>query len=239
MSETKPKTTTQYDNARANGDIILLTKTQYQRGDCPRCNATPGRKQLCKHIVMAHDYSVEIQYRCDNCDSLDSKSTREFNLDKGNYCSRTCTSTTPAERVMAIDEWPDDESCPTCGRQFDSRTSMAIHHARTHDEKLRVGRECQHDRCDERIVAKMSEIERGRAKYCSVDCRDESKSNRVPLPDVVLVPPATSSAQVYHTRLNCDSVDDNNWTRSREWAEADEDLEECSRCKSLRGGRDV
>jgi len=60
-----------------------------------------------------------------------------------------------------------DHDCPTCGRVFDSRRGLGVHHSRVHDERL-PNREC--DRCGEEFYA-----ESARA-YCSDDCHDAAVS---------------------------------------------------------------
>jgi len=57
--------------------------------------------------------------------------------------------------------------CPTCGRQFDSRRGLGVHHSRVHDEHL-PNREC--DLCGDEFYC---EYER---RYCSDDCRDDAVS---------------------------------------------------------------
>ncbi|NLV12981.1 HNH endonuclease [Haloarcula argentinensis] len=57
--------------------------------------------------------------------------------------------------------------CPTCGRVFDSRRGLGVHHSRVHDERL-PNREC--DRCGTEFYA-----ESARA-YCSEACHDAAVS---------------------------------------------------------------
>lgn len=57
--------------------------------------------------------------------------------------------------------------CPTCGRVFDARRGLGVHHSRVHGERL-SNRECAE--CGERFY---SEYER---KYCSEECLDEGVS---------------------------------------------------------------
>ena len=57
--------------------------------------------------------------------------------------------------------------CPTCGRTFDTRRGLAVHHSKSHDEVL-PNRTCDH--CD---AAFHSPHEK---RYCSSGCRDEAVS---------------------------------------------------------------
>lgn len=237
MSKTA-QTTDAYDRLESDNDYALLTRGQYERGECPRCAATPGVEGLCNHIHEAHGVKARIQYRCDNCDALDVKPAGRMHNNSANYCSQSCVSGAGETRVIHIDDWPEDDSrCPTCRRPFETRKAMLLHHTRTHNQTLRVGRECQYEHCDEQVVAAISAVERGKGKYCSKQCQDRSRSDYVPIPDVVLVAPTHSEGQTYHTRLDCGYVSDNNWTRSLERAK-DQGLEECSHCKERRQKHD-
>lgn len=60
-----------------------------------------------------------------------------------------------------------EEGCPTCGRVFDSRRGLAVHHSHAHDEKL-PNRECAE--CGATFHCKHEK------KYCSENCRDEGVS---------------------------------------------------------------
>ena len=57
--------------------------------------------------------------------------------------------------------------CPTCGRSFDSRRGLGVHHSSAHDERL-PNRTC--DRCGDRFV---SEYEK---RYCSEECLEAAVS---------------------------------------------------------------
>lgn len=57
--------------------------------------------------------------------------------------------------------------CPACGRIFESRRGLGVHHSTVHDERL-PNRECS--QCGERFY---SDYEK---KYCSEECRDEAVS---------------------------------------------------------------
>jgi hypothetical protein len=60
-----------------------------------------------------------------------------------------------------------DHTCPTCGRTFDSRRGLGVHHSSAHDERL-PNRECAE--CGARFY---SEYDR---TYCSDECHDEAVS---------------------------------------------------------------
>ena len=57
--------------------------------------------------------------------------------------------------------------CPTCGRVFDSRRGLGVHHSVVHDEKL-PNRECA--ACGEKFHAEYEK------QYCSEECHDEAVS---------------------------------------------------------------
>jgi len=57
--------------------------------------------------------------------------------------------------------------CPTCGRTFDSRRGLGVHHSRTHNERL-PNRTC--DYCGERFYSEYQK------RYCSDACLDASGS---------------------------------------------------------------
>lgn len=57
--------------------------------------------------------------------------------------------------------------CPTCGRQFDTRRGLGVHHVLAHNERL-PNRTCAH--CD---GAFYSDYEK---KYCSLGCRESAVS---------------------------------------------------------------
>lgn len=61
----------------------------------------------------------------------------------------------------------ETHECPTCGRSFDTRRGLGVHHSHAHDERL-PNREC--DRCGERFYS-----ESARA-YCSEACHDAAVS---------------------------------------------------------------
>nr|WP_284006565.1 HNH endonuclease [Halomicroarcula sp. YJ-61-S] len=58
-------------------------------------------------------------------------------------------------------------TCPTCGRQFDSRRGLGVHHSQSHDERL-PNRQC--DRCGQQFYCEYEK------RYCSDDCREEAVS---------------------------------------------------------------
>lgn len=60
-----------------------------------------------------------------------------------------------------------DHPCPSCGKVFDSRRGVAVHHWRSHDERL-PNRTCEH--CGDDFY---SEHEK---RYCSELCRDAGVS---------------------------------------------------------------
>lgn len=60
-----------------------------------------------------------------------------------------------------------DFGCPTCGRTFDTRRGLGVHHTQTHGERL-PNREC-----DECGTAFHSDYEKA---YCSAACRDDAVS---------------------------------------------------------------
>lgn len=57
--------------------------------------------------------------------------------------------------------------CPTCGRPFDSRRGLGVHHSAAHDELL-PNRECGH--CSDPFHSPHEK------KYCSEECRDAAVS---------------------------------------------------------------
>lgn len=60
-----------------------------------------------------------------------------------------------------------EQVCPSCGREFDSRRGLGVHHSLVHDEQL-PNREC--GRCGTDFH---SEYEK---RYCSDECRDSAVS---------------------------------------------------------------
>ena len=58
-------------------------------------------------------------------------------------------------------------TCPTCGRQFETRRGLGVHHSQAHGERL-PNRSCAH--CDSEFY---SEYEK---EYCSPECRDAAVS---------------------------------------------------------------
>lgn len=59
-------------------------------------------------------------------------------------------------------------ACPTCGREFENRRGLGVHHSQTHGEKL-PNRECDH--CGEEFHCKHERV------YCSQECLSEATSN--------------------------------------------------------------
>ena len=58
-------------------------------------------------------------------------------------------------------------TCPTCGREFENRCGLGVHHSQSHDERL-PNREC--DLCDEPFYCEYEK------RYCSESCRNEAVS---------------------------------------------------------------
>jgi len=61
----------------------------------------------------------------------------------------------------------DEFTCPTCGRMFDSRRGLGVHHSTGHDERL-PNRECSE--CGAEFFKEYEQ------KYCSDECREEAVS---------------------------------------------------------------
>lgn len=62
--------------------------------------------------------------------------------------------------------------CPSCGRVFETDHGMKVHHAQTHDESLaKKERACEN--CGNAFEEFQSRIDRGKGRYCSVECRHD------------------------------------------------------------------
>jgi 5-methylcytosine-specific restriction endonuclease McrA len=57
--------------------------------------------------------------------------------------------------------------CPSCGRSFDTRRGLGVHHSQVHDERL-PNRECSY--CGSRFYADYAK------EYCSDSCHDDAVS---------------------------------------------------------------
>jgi hypothetical protein len=60
-----------------------------------------------------------------------------------------------------------DHECPACGRTFETRRGVGVHHYHAHGEHL-PNRNCRH--CGQEFYCKHEK------KYCSNECRDEATS---------------------------------------------------------------
>ena len=65
--------------------------------------------------------------------------------------------------------------CPTCEKEFETTKGMRVHHFRSHGEKLLQESECNH--CGETWKHRQDVTKPH--KYCSVECRDKDKRDRI------------------------------------------------------------
>jgi len=82
----------------------------------------------------------------------------------------------PVDSNAANDK--DSSVCPTCGNVYDTERGVKLHHARAHDESL-AGKKVECHYCGKTYRETPSRIERAKRNYCSTDCYDEDKSERM------------------------------------------------------------
>lgn len=84
----------------------------------------------------------------------------------------------PKRMTESDGERQESTECPTCGREdFTSRQGMKVHHKRIHGESIAgVDRVC--DYCGDDFTARRARVDRGEAKYCSLECRHDAREQQ-------------------------------------------------------------